>query len=102
MKNFLNTSLGRLRLVGIVEGISYVGLLICSVIKRVFAMPEIIKVPGMIHGALTVIFILALIDAHIAYKWNWKRSLFLLVASLLPFGSFWADHKILKPLAEKS
>jgi integral membrane protein len=96
MNNFFSSSLGRLRLVGILEGVSYIVLLICTTIKYTMNKPEFTKVPGMIHGALFVLFVLVLIDAHITYKWSWKKSALAFLASLVPFGNFWADLKLFR------
>ncbi|HTF81243.1 MAG TPA: DUF3817 domain-containing protein [Cytophagales bacterium] len=96
MANFFNNSLGRLRLVGLLEGISYLVLLVFSILKRVYDKPELIKVPGMVHGALFVLFVLALIDVHISYKWPIKKTIIAFIASLFPLGNFWADAKLFR------
>lgn len=96
MVNWFNNALGRLRLVGLMEGVSYLVLLVCSALKRALNMPELIKIPGMIHGVLFVLFVIVLIDAHISYKWTFKKSLLAFLASLLPFGNFVADAKLFK------
>lgn len=96
MNKIFATALNRLRFVGILEGISYIVLIICSVIKRLFEKPEVIKIPGMIHGVLFILFVIVLIDAHVTYKWTIKKSILAFVASLLPLGNFWADAKLFK------
>lgn len=96
MGYWFNTALGRLRLVGIIEGISYLVLLVCTALKYTLDRPELVRTPGMVHGILCIIFVIALIDVHINYKWTFKKSLIALVASLLPFGNFVIDAKLLR------
>lgn len=96
MNNIFNSTLGRLRIVGLIEGVSYIVLLIFSVLKRIYDKPELIKIPGMVHGALFVLFVIALIDAHITYKWPIKKSLIAFFASIIPLGNFWADVKLFR------
>lgn len=97
-----STALGRLRLVGFLEGVSFIVLLGIAMPLKYFAgQPEAVRVVGMAHGVLFLGYVLAIVHAQIEYEgWPAKRSLLLLVASLLPFGPFIADKKILRTLPE--
>lgn len=92
----LQTALGRLRVISFIEGVSFIFLLICSVLKRTLNMPDIIKIPGYIHGLLFVLFIWALIDAHVEQKWPIKKSIIAFIVSFIPFGNFWAEYKLFR------
>ena len=97
----LSTSLGRLRLVGFAEGVSFLLLVGIAMPLKYFAgQPVYVRVVGMTHGVLFLGYVLALFQAHSEYGWPVKRSLLLFVAALLPFGPFVSERKLLRGLAE--
>ena len=98
----LSTALGRLRLIGMLEGISFLVLLgIAMPLKYLAGHPEAVRVVGMAHGVLFVAYVAAIIQAQVGYdNWPWRRSGLVLLASLLPFGPFVVDRKVLRGLAE--
>ena len=97
----LTTVLGRFRLIGFLEGLSYILLLgIAMPLKYALGMPEAVRVIGMAHGVLFVLYIALSIQATFVYKWPLKRLLFFWIASLLPFGTFYADYKWLRTEAQ--
>ncbi|MGV3596512.1 MAG: DUF3817 domain-containing protein [Bacteroidota bacterium] len=97
----LKTTLGRLRLIGFAEGVSFLILLFIAMpLKYAMGMPQAVKVVGMAHGVLFVVYVLAVILAAVEYGWNAKKVAIALVASILPFGPFYADAKIFKAEAQ--
>ncbi len=95
----LSTSLGRLRLVGLLEGASFLLLVgVAMPLKYLAGHPEAVRVMGMIHGVLFLSFVATIIQAHGDYEWPMKRSMLLFVAALLPFGPFVADRRLLRGL----
>jgi integral membrane protein len=97
----LKTTLGRLRLIGFAEGISFLVLLFIAMpLKYAMDMPQAVKVTGMAHGVLFIMYVLAVILAAVEYSWNAKKVAIALVASILPFGPFYADAKIFKAEAK--
>ncbi len=91
----MNSDISRLRLISILEGISYLLLLsVAMPLKYVFGIAMAVKIVGMAHGFLCIILILAIAKAQINYRWNARISLMVFIASLLPFGAFWMDHKL--------
>ncbi len=102
MKNLLSSSIGRLRLVSIIEGISLIVLVLIAVpLKYSYDDPSWVKTIGPIHGALFVLFaILTLMEAY-DKKWKLKTTaMVFLIASFIPFGCFYVDNKILKPMED--
>lgn len=96
---FFTTTIGRLRLVGFLEGVSFLLLLgVAMPLKYLAGQPEAVRVVGMAHGILFLLYLWATVLAALEYKWSWSRSLLVAAASLLPFGPFYADAKWLKPL----
>ena len=66
--------------------------------KYFFDLPIGTKLFGWPHGVLFVWFILALLGCKASNKLNIGQSALALLASLLPFGTFVLDAKLLKQL----
>jgi integral membrane protein len=93
----LSTTLGRLRLTGIIEGFSFILLLgIAMPLKYIAGKPEMVSIVGMAHGILFVMYILLTVQAKLQYEWTWKKMVLLWIASIVPFGTFYADYKMLR------
>tara|TARA_B100001057_G_scaffold286787_1_gene286898 strand:- start:218 stop:505 length:288 start_codon:yes stop_codon:yes gene_type:complete len=87
------------RLTAFFEGVSYILLLFIAVpIKYLLNEALYVKVLGMPHGILFILYILFSIIAKIKYNWNFRKFLVISIASLVPFGSFYIDKKYLKKL----
>lgn len=88
---------------GIFEGISYLALFgITMPLKYMYDMPTPNYVVGLIHGILFVSYFFWTFIVYNQYMLTKKKSILLLISSLLPFGTFVTDAKILKPLAIKN
>lgn len=61
-----------------------------------FEMPEPNKVIGMAHGVLFVLYVMMTIQVKIEHSWNFKRTMLVLLASIVPFGTFYADKKLMR------
>jgi integral membrane protein len=97
----LTRSLNRLRIVGGLEGISYLVLLgIAMPLKYLAGMPATVQVVGWIHGLLFMLFIAAVLDVRWRLQWRPKRVFGALVASILPFGTFVLDGYLREDLEE--
>jgi len=102
MQSF-KTSLGRLRVIGWWEGVSFLLLLGVAMPLKYFAdWPLAVRYVGMAHGILFLLYVAAAIQAALDHNWSWKRTALVLAASLLPGGPFVVDARILRPeLAEQ-
>ncbi len=93
----LNTLLGQLRLIALLEGISAVLLFFVAMpLKYLAGEPGMVKVVGMGHGLLFVAYIIYVLIAHNEFKWKWSKTALALVLSIPPFGTFWADWKLFR------
>jgi integral membrane protein len=93
----LKTPLGRLRVIGWWEGVSFLVLLGIAMPLKYFAgMPLAVRVVGMAHGILFLLYVLAAVQAAVDRDWPWKRTALVLIASVLPAGPFVVDAKILR------
>lgn len=98
----LTSTLGRLRVVGFWEGISFLVLLLIAMpLKYLAGWPDAVRVVGMAHGVLFVLYVLAAIQAAVDLKWPLSRLALVLVASVMPAGPFIVDAKVLREEAEK-
>lgn len=93
----MNTPLKRFRWIALVEGISFLLLLFIAMPLKYFAgLPLAVKYTGWAHGVLFVAFIISLIEITIAHRWSIVKFGIAFVASLIPFGTFVLDAKVLK------
>lgn len=94
----LKTQLGKFRLLALVEGVSLLLILFVTMpLKYAFQIPAPNKVMGMIHGILFMLYLVVVIYMTIKYSWKMRKMILALVASIIPFGTFWADKKLFKP-----
>ncbi|MFJ8546808.1 DUF3817 domain-containing protein [Streptomyces sp. NPDC093586] len=87
------TALRRLRLVSGPEAISFLLLLVCSILKRTTDF-NAVPVMGMIHGVLFVLYVVFWADAWNRTKWPLKTAALYFVLSVLPTGGFFAERKL--------
>ena len=94
-------SINSLRLLGNIEGISYLLLLgIAMPLKYFFGFPMAVKIVGMAHGVLFIAYCLLLALQMKANKWNLLFGIYLFVATLIPFGTFVTDRRLSKISAD--
>lgn len=97
--HFFNSPKIRLRVVGFAEGLSYLILLFIAVpLKRIGGHPEAVQLIGPIHGLLFILYVMTVIQAKTEYSWPTGKTLLALLASIIPGGTFYADHKIFRHL----
>jgi len=91
----VRTSISRLRIIGLIEGISFLVLLGVAMPLKYFAgLPQAVRIVGWIHGLLFIAFCVALTQAHQEAKWKLGRTGGVLIAALLPFGPFVIDKRL--------
>lgn len=96
----LSTILGQLRILAILEGISFLLLIPTIILKYGFEMGFPNKIVGSIHGILFILYSLWVIYYAIKKKWNLMKTFICLAASLFPIATFIVDQRILKKEAE--
>ena len=85
------------RIIAFLEGVSYILLLfIASPLKWFYGNPEYVKMLGMPHGLLFMAYVVLAILIAGELKWDKKTLGIVLLASILPFGTFYIDSKYLK------
>lgn len=85
------------RIVAFLEGISYILLLFIATPVKYFGNdPQYVKLLGMPHGLLFIAYIILAIILGSKLKWKSKTLKHVLVASIIPFGTFYVDKVYLK------
>lgn len=87
------------RIIAILEGISYLVLFsnMLFIKPSNFQLYKTLLYPiGMTHGLLFMAYILLACLLKNFQGWNLKTFLFILIASLLPFATFYIEKKYLK------
>ena len=93
----LESTFSRFRVISIVEGISYLILVFIAMpLKYIFDYPLAVKIVGMTHGILFILFVLALALATSKYKWSLGLNIKLFIYSLIPFGFIPIEKIIMK------
>jgi integral membrane protein len=88
------SSLRFLRILGNIEGVSYLLLGLAMPLKYIWGYPMAVKIVGMAHGVLFLAYCLYLIPCMQAHRWSLRFSFFLFLATLIPLGTFVTDRKI--------
>ena len=103
------------RVVSILEGLSYILLLFFAVpIKYLVGNEVYVKLLGLPHGILFILYIVMAFKIqlgnislkklysikvfNIKYTWKAITFCFILLSSLIPFGTFYVDKKYLRKL----
>jgi|TARA_B110000908_G_scaffold172056_1_gene237336 integral membrane protein len=85
------------RFIAFLEGLSYLLLLfIASPVKYFSGDPTFVKLLGMPHGVLFMAYIGFALFYKVQQKWTLKSTLIILLASVVPFGTFYIDKTYLR------
>jgi integral membrane protein len=97
MQSLFKTKIGRLRILGFLEGVSLLLLVFVAVPLKYGANdPAFTKLLGPIHGALFLLFILNTLSVGVEQQWEFRKTTWkVLLACFIPFGTFYIDKKIL-------
>ncbi|WP_298782325.1 DUF3817 domain-containing protein [uncultured Polaribacter sp.] len=85
------------RIISILEGVSYLLLLfIATPIKYLQGNETYVKMLGMPHGLLFMLYIVLAIVIKKEMNWSNKTLGIVLLCSIIPFGTFYVDKKYLR------
>jgi len=103
MIHLFKTNIGRLRIIGFLEGISLLILLFVAVpMKYCFGNQSLTKTLGPIHGAIFLLFLFNALNVGVEQHWKFKATTWrVILACFIPFGTFYIDSKILSKLKDK-
>ena len=85
------------RIISFLEGVSYLLLLFIAVpIKYFQGDASYVKILGMPHGVLFMSYVVLAIVIKKQMQWNLKNLGIVVLASIIPFGTFYVDKKYLQ------
>ena len=85
------------RFITLLEGLSYILLLfIAGPIKYWAGDDAYVKLLGMPHGVLFMLYLVLAFLLKEDYQWNKRDMLIVCLASIIPFGTFYVDKKYLR------
>ena len=88
------------RFIAFLEGLSYILLLFIATPVKYFADdPEYVKMLGMPHGILFMLYIILAFMLKQENSWFKDNFKMVLLASIIPFGTFYLDHKHFRKIA---
>ena len=103
-KNTMNKKqqsiLKQLQILAILEGISYLSFGLTMPLKYMYSIPEPNLYVGMAHGILFIAYCLWVVRIHYVFLLKYQTTSILLLASLIPFMTFWIDVKYLRKMGE--
>lgn len=88
--------LARFRAFCIAEGISWVILIVAMVVKYGMHKPEAVRIPGMLHGAMFIGYMVTAVPLFTKLKWSSDRIYGIIAAGFLPFGTLVVERKWLR------
>lgn len=95
--NSLSMLLSTFRIIALLEGTSYILLLfIATPIKYLADDPQYVKLLGMPHGLFFIIYVVLAVIISKDMNWTNKTFWIVLIASIIPFGTFYIDKKYLR------
>jgi integral membrane protein len=102
--SLLTSKVRQLRLIGWLEGLSLLLLVGVAVpLKHFYGSPALVRALGPIHGLLFLLFIIKTLSVGVEQRWKFSETTWkVLLACLVPFGTFYIDHKILRQLPEEA
>jgi len=85
------------RIVGFLEGISYLLLMSLGLYyKYVLNDPSFVKLFGMPHGLLFMLYLILAYLIKDEMQWKVKDLAIVFLGSIIPFGTFYIDKKYLQ------
>lgn len=84
-----------LRRVGWMEAVSFILLVgIAMPLKYAWGKPEAVRIIGLVHGILFILFCAALARVMVVSRWPLSRGALVFVMALIPFGPLLIDGKL--------
>ncbi|MDP5273006.1 DUF3817 domain-containing protein [Chengkuizengella axinellae] len=93
----MSKSIQFFRYIGFAEGLSFLILLFIAMpLKYIFDIPTAVSIVGSIHGGLFILFIITILYVATEHKWPFSKALLAAISSIVPFGPFLFDARILR------
>lgn len=84
------------KIVSTLEAISFLVLLLIAMpLKYIWEMPEMVRIVGMAHGILFVLYVFGAYSMYELLNWSLKQFFTVVICSVLPLGPFYVERKYL-------
>jgi integral membrane protein len=91
----VNKEVRDFRLSGIVEGLSFLILIFVAMpMKYIFGIYLAVKIVGMAHGVLFILFCFLFVRAMFVSSWSLFDKIYLFSSSLIPFGMIFMEKRL--------
>lgn len=88
------------RIIAFLEGVSLLMLLFIAMpLKYIWDNPYMVQKVGMAHGVLFILYIVMATVLKSDEKWSMKKYGLICLASIVPFGTFIMEKKLLESKA---
>lgn len=85
------------KIVSTLEAISFLLLLLIAMpLKYIWDLPQMVQIVGMAHGILFVLYVIGSYYMYEILNWKLKTLLLAILCSVIPFGPFYIERKMLK------
>lgn len=92
--------LSRLRVIGLVEGVTLLALLFVAVpLKRLAGVPEASAIIGPVHGLAFIAYVVTLVEVIAGDQLTRNEAFKASLACLIPFGTFANDARLRAKIA---
>ncbi len=97
---YLTHPVGRLRVLGWIEGFTLLGLVLVAVpMKYLGDDGRLVQTLGPLHGSAFLLFLVTALSVGVSRRWSFRHTTWkLILACFIPFGTFWIDRYVLRPL----
>lgn len=86
-----------LKVVALIEAVSFLLLLVATVVKRTGGTEAGVKLLGPVHGVLFLLYVVLVIRLAFEEGWRLTRTLLTLLCAVLPLGGVYAERKLIDP-----
>ena len=92
----MNITLKTFRVISLLEALSFVILLLVAMpIKYILGNPELVRIVGMAHGILFVLYIISALLFKNKLNWSNQVLVVVILCSIIPLGPLYVDRKYL-------
>lgn len=92
----MNITLKTFRVISLLEALSFVILLLVAMpIKYILGNPELVRIVGMAHGILFVLYIIGALLFKKKLNWSNQILVVVILCSIIPLGPLYVDRKYL-------
>ena len=92
----MNITLKTFRVISLLEALSFVILLLVAMpIKYFLGNPELVRIVGMAHGILFVLYIIGALLFKKKLNWSNQVLVVVILCSIIPLGPLYVDRKYL-------